>query len=427
MSTPLQKRANDLFVSYGHADRTIVSPVVDWLRKSAGLRLWYDATSGSAAQRTTDLLSRGIESARGALFFISPNWGASTWCRDEHEVALTERRANDEFIVIAARIENAEIPTWFQTSQVLDFQNFDMLSAANLLRSLTPNPPLRLDNDQDVYYAGPWSNPSTYVNKFLRILPEMGWRLVGDSPDNPKFLDSVQRITAIVQSSRGLVGILPFRPENEPYHTSPWVLDEVQIAQGVDRPYILMAEQGVVVPPELAAHAFGGRALPLTADGLDGQIHSTLQAFDEILSHVPHSDAGAYSFFAASLLRDATESDALVSVVERATNMTCVQGKDLTGQHAQEAIVERIRGAAFVIADVTDDSRNALIESGVARGAGVPLHLICRLPENGNRKTRFMLQDMEVNWYSNSLDRIGAMYRIARRYRRRILMPRIGP
>jgi TIR domain len=427
MSTPLQKRANDLFVSYGHTDRTIVDPVVDWLRKSAGLKLWYDAGSGSAAQRTTDLLGRGIESARGALFFLSPNWSASTWCRDEHEVALTERRANDEFIIIAARIANVEIPTWFQTSQVLDLQKFDILSAGALLRSLTPNPPLRLDNDQDVYYAGPWSSPSPSVNRVYRIVPELGWRLVGDSQDHPKFVDSVQRITAIVQSSRGLVAILPFRPGNEPYHTSPWVLDEAQIAQTVNRPYILMAEQGVVVPPELAAHAFGARVLPLTADGPDEQIHSTLQAFDEMLSHVPHSNAGAYSFFAASLLGDATETDALVSVVERATNMTCVQGKDLTGQHAQEAIVDQIRDAAFVIADVTDDNRNALIESGVARGAGVPLHLTCRLPENGNRKTRFMLQDMEVNWYSNPLDRIGAMYRIARRYRRRILTPRIAP
>jgi TIR domain len=427
MSTPLQKRPNDLFISYGHADRAIVNPIADWLSKSAGLKLWYDASSGSAAQRTTDLLSRGIESARGALFFISPNWGASTWCKDEHEVALTERRANDEFIVLGARIANVEIPTWFQTSQVLDLQVFDILSAAALLRSLTPNPPLRLDNDQDVYYAGPWSNPSTYANQVLRILQGMGWRLVGDSQDHPKFLDSVQRITAIIQSSRGLVAILPFRPGNEPHHTSPWVIDEVQIAQEVDRPYMLMAEQGVVVPPELAAHAFEGRVLLVTADSLDEQVHSTLQAFDETLSHVPHSNAEAYSFFAASLLGDAAETDALVSVVERATNMTCVQGKNLAGQHAQEAIVEQIRRAAFVIADVTDDNRNALIEAGVARGAGVPLHLTCRLPESGNRKTRFMLQDMEVNWYSNSLDQIGAMYRIARRYRRRILTPRTEP
>ena len=218
---------------------------------------------------------------------------------------------------------------------------------------------------------------------------EMGWRLVGDSQDHPKFTDSIQRITAIVQSARGLVAAsAPFRPGNEPYHTSPWVIDEVQIAQRVSRPYILMAEHGVVVPPELAAQAFEGQVLLLVADRLDEQIRSTLQAFDEMLNHSPHSNIGAYSFFAASLLGDSAETDALVSVVERATSMTCVQGKDLTGQHAQEAMVEKIRGAAFVIADVTDDNRNALIESGIARGAGVPLHLTCRLPEDGNRKTQ---------------------------------------
>jgi hypothetical protein len=303
MSTPLQKRANDLFVSYSHADRVIVDPIFDWLRKSAGLKLWHDASSGGAAQRTTDLLSRGIESARGALFFISPSWGASTWCKDEYEVALTERRANDQFITIAARIAEVEIPTWFKTSEVLDLQEFDIPSAAALLRSLAPNPPLRLDNDQDIYYSGPWSNPSAHVNKVLRIMHEMGWRLVGDSQDHPKFVDSIQRITAIVQSSRGLVAILPFRPGNEPYRTSPWVIDEVQIAQRVARPYILMAEQGVVVPPELATQAFGGQVLPLAADGLDEQIRSALQAFDEMLSHAPHPNVGAYSFFCCILAR----------------------------------------------------------------------------------------------------------------------------
>ena len=427
MSTSLQKRANDLFVSYSHADQAAINPIVDWLHRSAGLRLWYDASTGSAAQRTTDLLSRGIDSARGALFFISPNWGASTWCKDEHEVALNERRDNDEFIVLAAQIAKVEVPPWFKTARVLDLQNFDISAAAALLKSLAPNPPLRLDNDQDVYCAGPWSDPPVYVNKILRLLVDMGWRLVGDSQDHPKYVDSVQRITAIVQSSRGLVAILPFRGGNDPHHTSRYVLDEIRIAQAVDRPYVIMAEQGVVVPPELTAHAFEGDVLTLSADGLDEGISGTLQAFDEALGYAPHSSAGAYSFFAASLLADAAETDALVSVVERATNMTCVQGKDLTGQHAQEAIVEQIRGAAFVIADVTDDNRNALIESGIARGADVPLHLTCRLPEDGNRKTRFMLQDMEINWYSTPLDRMAAMYRIARRYRRRILTPRTGP
>jgi hypothetical protein len=205
------------------------------------------------------------------------------------------------------------------------------------------------------------------------------------------------------------------------------VIDEVLIAQGLSRPYVLIAEQGVVAPDELVARAYGGRVLPLSNDGLDEESHGMLQAFDDVLSHVPHFNTGTYSFFAASLLADSMESDATISVIETVTNMTCERGQYVTGQHAQEAIVERIRGAAFVIADVSDDNRNALIESGVARGAGVPLHLICRLPADSNRKTRFMLQDMEINWYSNPLERIGAVYRIARRYRRRILTPAIEP
>jgi hypothetical protein len=112
-----------------------------------------------------------------------------------------------------------------------------------------------------------------------------------------------------------------------------------------------------------------------------------------------------------------------VSVVESATNMTCVCGQYLTSQHVQQAIVNRIRDAAFVIADVTDDNRNTLIEAGIARGADIPLHLLCALPSTTPPKTRFMFQDMEVSWYKNSLERIGAAYRIAKKYRRRVLAP----
>jgi hypothetical protein len=130
----------------------------DWLIRTAGLKLWYDV-AGSAAQRTTDLLSRGIESARGALFYIS-ELGRLELVQDEHEVALTQRRISSEFIVVAAQIAEVEIPVWFQTSQVIDLRHFDLLSASTLLRSLTPDPPLRVDNDQDVYYSGPWSNQS---------------------------------------------------------------------------------------------------------------------------------------------------------------------------------------------------------------------------------------------------------------------------
>ncbi|GIM89187.1 toll/interleukin-1 receptor domain-containing protein [Paractinoplanes toevensis] len=421
MPTPLQKRPNDLFVSYGHADRELVGPVVDWLRRSAQLKVWYDGTSGNAAQRSTELLAGGLASARGALFFLSRNWEASTWCKDEHEYALTERRANSAYFAVAVSVGELEIPAWFKLADVLDLRTFDVSSAAPLLRSLAPGSALRLDNDQDVYFAGPWSNPSAAAKKTVDALQHMGWRLVGDSPDHPHFNESEERISSVIRTAQGLVAVLPLRPTSGPHFTSPWILKEIEIAQRLQHPYLVLAEEGVSAPPELAETAFGGRSFTLPADGPNDEIRTVLQAYDDMLSFRPHHDDRAYSFFAASLLGVVDEMEALVSVVERTTNMPCVRGQYLSGQHAQGAIIERIRNAAFVIADVTDDNRNSLIEAGVARGAGTPLHLLCAAPADGSHKTRFMFQDMEVNWYSNSLERLGIVYRIAKRYRRRVL------
>ena len=58
-AVPLQKRPNDFFVSYGHADKARVDPIVNWLRHEVGLKIWNDAQSGNAAERTVENLDRG--------------------------------------------------------------------------------------------------------------------------------------------------------------------------------------------------------------------------------------------------------------------------------------------------------------------------------------------------------------------------------
>jgi hypothetical protein len=200
-------------------------------------------------------------------------------------------------------------------------------------------------------------------------------------------------------------------------------MDEVQIAHHSGKPYLLLAENGVHIPPELKAGAFGGNSIALSDDGPDTSFEKILQDFDDEIFRRPQSDAYSYSFLATSLLGDPRDMDDLVSVIERASNMKCVRGQGFTGQHVQQAIIERIQSAAFVIADVSEDNRNSLIEAGVALGAGTPLHLLCQEPSNGSRKRRFMFEDREMNWYENSLERLGAVYRIARMYRRRVLTP----
>ena len=420
---PFQKRPNDLFVSYGHTDKMRVDPNVGWLQHSAGLKIWFDAVSGDASKRTTTLLANAIESARGSLFILSSNWKASTWCGDEHEFALTERRSNDAYLLVAIQIDDLDIPPWFKIANVLDFRQFDARSAAHLLRSLIPNPPARLDNHQDIYFAGPWSRPSSASKQTLCSLHEMGWRLVGDSPDHPHFQDSAKRIASIINSSRGLVAILPFDRTRPPNYTSPYIMEEVRISHACGRPYLLLAENDVQIPQDLLSGAFGGNAISLSSDGPDTSFRQALSNFDDELARYPHSDARAYSFLATSLLGDQRDTDDLISAIERASNMSCRLGQNLTGHHVQQAIIDQIRNAAFVIADVTDNNRNSLIEAGVALGTGTPLHLLCQLPSDGSLKTRFMFQDREMNWYKDPLERLGAVYRIAKKYSRRVLTP----
>lgn len=239
---PFQKRPNDLFVSYGHADKSRVDPIVGWLKHAAGLKVWYDEVSGDASKRSSALLANGIKSARGALFFLSSNWQASTWCQDEHEFALTERRSNSAYLVVAVQIDgmDLDLPDWFKVADVIDFHQFDARSGAALLRSLVPNPPVRVDNDQDIYFAGPWSRLNNAAKSVQRSLHAMGWRLVGDSPDLPHFQDALTRITSIVSTSRGLVAVLPFDKTRPPNNTSPYIMEEVRIALVCERPYLLV-------------------------------------------------------------------------------------------------------------------------------------------------------------------------------------------
>jgi hypothetical protein len=420
----LQKRPNDLFISYSHADVGVVQGLVDWLHDSAGLNVWFDASSGDASQRSSELLTAAIQSTRGALFVLSSNWNTS-WCKDEHEVVRSERRAtNDLYFVVAIRIDNSEIPPWFTVANVIDLPNLEPRSAAQLLRSLVPDAPARYDNDQDVYFAGPWSRPGPAVKPTLNCLFQLGWRLVGDSPDNPYFSDAANRIKFIIATVRGLVALQPFDPSKAPEYTSPYVLDEIRIARTVGKPYLLMHEKGVQVSPDIAEGAFLGSSHCISEQGPDASVQQALSAFDEELSMRPHDDTRAYSFLAVSLLEDREIINDLMNVLERISNMKCILGERLTGEHVQKAIVDRICRAAFVIADVTDDNRNTLIEAGVALGARTPLHLLSRPPADDSLKSRFMFQDREMHWYDDPLQRLGISYRIGRTYRRRVLNPK---
>jgi hypothetical protein len=415
---PYNKRSNDVFVSYSHADGAIVETLVRWLRDMAGLRVWWDASRVLAGDRLAAALPTGLASARAALFCVSRSWNASTWCEDEYNAALQERRTDRRYRVIALRLDDCQVPTFLANARYLEMRQLEPDIGAALLQALVPEPAPWSHGERDVYVSRSWhaDDMAAADRVCAALVRNHGFRLIGDSPDYAAF-DEGDRVKRIIESCGALVAMLPFRDDSANGFTSKWIVREVQLARQLGRPYLLFTADGVNVDSSLIAAAIGNRAFPLPSTVDDIALAKTLAFFDDEFSPSPRI---AYAFFATSLRGEPQEIDRAVALVEQVTSMQCLLGQRLQGQHAQQEIVERIRNAQFVLADVTANHLNSVIEAGIARGAGTRLHLICRIPESGELRTRFMFRDLEVNWYGSPVERIGAVHRIARLYRRRV-------
>jgi hypothetical protein len=417
-SLPYNKRPYDVFVSYSHADGALVEPLVRWLRDMAGLRVWWDSTGLVAGDRLSTALPAGISSSRSALFCVSRNWQASTWCEEEYNAALQERRADRRYRMIALRLDDCQVPTFLANARYLEMQKLEVNAVATLLEALVPEPAPWSHGERDLYISRSWHADETEAadNVCKALVRNLGYRLIGDSPDYATF-EGENRVRCIIESCGALVAVLPFRDDSENGFTSKWIVREVQLAHQLGRPYLLFIADRVKVDPALVASAIGKRSFPLPSSVDDGDLTKALTLLDDEYSPSPQI---AYAFFATSLRGKESETDRAVAVVEQVTSMQCLLGRRLQGQHAQEEIIERIRKAQFVLADITANHLNSLIEAGMARGAGTRLHLICSPPESGELRTRFMFRDLEVNWYGDSVERIGVIHRIARLYRRRV-------
>ncbi|HEV7733327.1 MAG TPA: toll/interleukin-1 receptor domain-containing protein [Candidatus Binatia bacterium] len=424
MSTlPFNKRPNDVFVSYAHTDTPFVDALVRWLRDQAGLRVWLDASQLRAGDRLAAALSTGLESSRAAVFCVSRQWNQSSWCEDEYNAALQERRADRRYRIIALHLDDAPVPKFLSNARYVEMHRLEADAAATLLGALVPEPAPWSHGERDVYLSRSWHGADAEVADRVcgALVQTHGFRPIGDAADYAAF-SGEDRVPRIIESCGALVAVAPFRDDAATGFTSKWVVQEVEIARRVGRPYLVFAADGVEIDPALVTTAIGGRAFRLATASDDATLSDALALLEDEYAPSPRL---AYSFFSTSVRESTQETERAIAVVEQVTAMSCLLGQRLQGQHVQQEIIDRIKNAQFVLADVTANHLNALIEAGVARGAGTRLHLICRAPESGGLHTRFMLRDLEMNWYSNEVEHLGAVHRLARLYRRRVFSPTV--
>lgn len=92
-----------IFVSYAHADESVVYPELRWLQDQ-GINVWYDEGI-SGASRWRDAIAGQIAGCRLFILYVSQNSAASQVCREELEYALDQGCR-----ILSVHLEPTELP-----------------------------------------------------------------------------------------------------------------------------------------------------------------------------------------------------------------------------------------------------------------------------------------------------------------------------
>ena len=137
------------------------------------------------------------------------------------------------------------------------------------------------------------------------------------------------------------------------------------------------------------------------------------------LSQIWTQSCPAYLFFATEIgSNHLFKNQVAIGMLQSITQVPCLIGDQIRTPPIQKTICERIAQATLVIADISNEKLNTCIEAGIARGAERDLFLVAIEPR---KKPPFIFRDMQVWFYSNDLELLGILYRIAYPYRRRVL------
>jgi len=411
------QREYDLFLSHAHADRAFVEDVYAWLTRLAGLKVFYDPAKGTAGASISTMLQREIENCRGVLLVLSDASVESKWVEDEYNIAKDEANEQADFRIVPVRVGDAagkkllKGVSWFDIPD----NRFAAGAAVAILRGLYAHPDLPDPaRSRDVYVSASWRVDGLSALAISRTLIDKGFRLIGDMKDQPDF--DLGRIRRIMETCGAFVSVLPFRDNVEASATArpyKYFLQEIDVAESIGLPTLVVADPRIKrIDKDDAIWV----RLPTAADRVAPEVARRL---DLLWDEWDRPRIGNHVFLAVSQeMERSAQFPAIRDTIEVVTGMNTVVGVDLQGQEQASEIQEAIRRAALVIADITDDNVNVCIEAGMARMAGRPYELVSK---GVTRSAPFMIRGPNTLFYRDDLELCGAVHRIARTHRRRIL------
>jgi TIR domain len=126
------KKQFDLFVSYSHADRTIVESIAMMLRRRH-VRIWLDGWEMKPGDILRDKISFGIANASFFLVVLSQSALSSRWVKYELNSGMIDEieRGNVRVIpAIAGKVEFADLPADLRAKYCLDLRTAESAERA---------------------------------------------------------------------------------------------------------------------------------------------------------------------------------------------------------------------------------------------------------------------------------------------------------
>lgn len=425
---PVHKRDFHVFLSHASTDKAaIVEPLFRWLTEVAGWRVWFDAAALSGGDQFGSELPKAIGQCRALLLMISKASLNSGWVQQEYQFALMHQNQFKDFRIIPVILDDSQPTGFMATVTHIKMAEFTLETAEALLKALsTFNPTLqakmKYGRVRDVYVSRSWRDEpteETFADTVSKAFAETDFRLIGDSRDQK--VESKKRVTDIMKSCGGLLAILPER-NDDPSHTSPYMIDEIHWAVEANLPFsVICSAESIVIPDALKEKAVNVVAVPAHAppDVIDA---AARKAAAQLSGAWREPARRQYVFFATDFDPEHQKRKAIIrDLIERVTAMPCLIGDEIEGAGSvsvQQTIVNMIREAQLVVADITAENLNTIYEAGIARGAGVTTLLISG---DARHNPPYMLTDQQVFFFKDDVEMLGRVNKLIYPYRRRVL------
>jgi hypothetical protein len=187
-----------IFISYSHADRTIVRKIAaNLVEKNA--HVWVDSWELNVGDSIVSRVQEAIQESDALLVVLSKASVASEWCKKELNAGLIRELEEKRVLVLPVLLEDCEIPIFLREKMYADFRKKFSLGIKALIEAVS----IVTTTDQGrIRSAGTnvdWSETWGYDDQGFF---HMDYTLVETSPDRPFTLLTEMSLKCNVEATR---------------------------------------------------------------------------------------------------------------------------------------------------------------------------------------------------------------------------------